>query len=188
MWVYFAQFIYLASLTAWHAEQNRDLSDITSAMVQHGTNEGVLLGISKNQDSRLTLPGYGRPLDYAPLEKNIYGVESRSMFPSALDDRDIDNGYTESVQLEIINTPLTSYSLPVLTLREKAMVKIMEDITDIPMWWKRVGHSASSFMNQILNSIDLRTCNFRSVEKYGLAQRRRHHTKHGRLDHRGAEI
>lgn len=77
-------------------------------MVQHGTKEEALLVISKNKDSRLTLPGYGRPLDYAPVEKNIYGVEARSMFPSALDDRDIDNGYTESVQLDIINTPLTS--------------------------------------------------------------------------------
>jgi hypothetical protein len=56
----------------------------------------------------LVLPGYGRPLDYAPFDKNIYGVESRSMFPSALDDRDIDNGYVEYVQLEIIETLLTS--------------------------------------------------------------------------------
>lgn len=29
-------------------------------------------------------------------------------------------------------------SLPVLTLREIAMVDYMEDITDIPEWWKKV--------------------------------------------------
>jgi hypothetical protein len=28
--------------------------------------------------------------------------------------------------------------LPVQTLREMAMVKEMEDITDIPEWWKKV--------------------------------------------------
>lgn len=77
-------------------------------MPQHGTNKEGFASVGKNVDNRLVLPGYGRPLDYAPFEKNIYGVESRSMFPSALDDRDIDNGYVEYVRLEIIGTLLTS--------------------------------------------------------------------------------
>lgn len=62
-------------------------------MFQHRGEEPTTL--IKNKDDRFLLPGYGRPLDFAPVEKNIYGVESRSMFPSALDDRDIVNGYTE---------------------------------------------------------------------------------------------
>lgn len=64
-------------------------------MFQHGANEEPFLSTSDNKDYRFYLPGYGRPLDYAPTEQNIYGVESRSMFPSAADDRDIENGYTE---------------------------------------------------------------------------------------------
>lgn len=64
-------------------------------MFQHHANEESFLTARKNKDSRFVLPGYGRPLDFAPVEKNIYGVESRSMFPSAVDDRDIKNGYTE---------------------------------------------------------------------------------------------
>lgn len=64
-------------------------------MFQHHANEQEFLAANKNKDSRFLLPGYGKPLDFAPLEKNIYGVESRSMFPSALDDRDIEKGFTE---------------------------------------------------------------------------------------------
>lgn len=64
-------------------------------MFQHHANEQEFLAASKNQDFRFILPGYGRPLDFSPVEKNIYGVESRSMFPTSLDDRDIENGYTE---------------------------------------------------------------------------------------------
>lgn len=64
-------------------------------MFHHRENEEILLNLSKNKDRRFHLPGYGRPLDYAPTEKDIYGVESRSMFPTAADDRDIENGYTE---------------------------------------------------------------------------------------------
>ncbi|KAJ6115996.1 Protein of unknown function DUF4246 [Penicillium sp. IBT 18751x] len=98
-------------------------------MSKHHSNEEGLLKFSKNTDPRLTLPGFGRPLDYAPQEQNIYGVKSRSMFPSALDDRDIAYGYTE---------------LPVLTLREIEMLKIMEDITDIPQWWKKIHEPGTS--------------------------------------------
>lgn len=66
-------------------------------MFQHRANELSLLPSSKSSDSRFTLPGYGRSLDFSPIEKNIYGVASRSMFPSSLDDRDIENGFTEYV-------------------------------------------------------------------------------------------
>ncbi|KAJ5290633.1 uncharacterized protein N7443_010886 [Penicillium atrosanguineum] len=92
-------------------------------MFQQRANEEGFLSVSNNRDFRLALPGFGRPLDFAPREQNIYGVESRSMFPSALDDRDIDYGFTD---------------LPALTLREMEMVKTMEDITDIPQWWRKI--------------------------------------------------
>jgi hypothetical protein len=65
------------------------------SMSQNKTKEAASLSSSKLQDLRLKLPGFGRPLDYAPTEKNIYGVHSRSLFPSALDDRDIEAGYVE---------------------------------------------------------------------------------------------
>ncbi|KAJ5305959.1 hypothetical protein PENANT_c015G11207 [Penicillium antarcticum] len=92
-------------------------------MVQHKANEAAFLSSSKLEDSRLKLPGFGLPLDYAPSEKNIYGVHSRSLFPSALDDRDIEAGYVD---------------LPILTLREIAMLGVLEDLTDIDEWWKKV--------------------------------------------------
>ncbi|KAJ6011477.1 Protein of unknown function DUF4246 [Penicillium sp. IBT 35674x] len=95
-------------------------------MFQHNANEHAFLKANRSQDCRFKLPGYGRPLDFFPVEKNIYGIESRSIFPSALDDRDIENRYTE---------------LPVQTLRELAMVSVMEDITDIPEWWKKIHNS-----------------------------------------------
>lgn len=66
-------------------------------MFQHQSHEQSFLRTSQKQDSRFRLPGYGRALDYYPVEKNIYGVESRSMFPTALDDRDIEDGFTEYV-------------------------------------------------------------------------------------------
>lgn len=34
-----------------------------------------------------------------------------------------------------------SHRLPVLTLREMHMVEFMEDLTDIPEWWKKVSCS-----------------------------------------------
>ncbi|KAJ5178785.1 Protein of unknown function DUF4246 [Penicillium capsulatum] len=98
-------------------------------MFQHQANEFSFLTTGKNADSRFTLPGYGRPLDFAPVEKNIYGVTSRSMFPSSLDDRDIENGFTE---------------LPVQTLREITMVDVMEELTDLPEWWLKVRDNATA--------------------------------------------
>ena len=62
-------------------------------MFQQKANETSFLETKTGKDCRFALPGFNRPLDYAPMEKNIYGVESRSMFPSALDDRDIEAGY-----------------------------------------------------------------------------------------------
>lgn len=64
-------------------------------MFQHKANEASFLSTKALKDCRFALPGFGRPLDFAPTEKNIYGVESRSLFPSALDDRDIEAGYVE---------------------------------------------------------------------------------------------
>lgn len=66
-------------------------------MFQHNANQQAFIKASQSQDCRFKLPGYGRPLDFFPVEKNIYGIESRSVFPSALDDRDIENRYTEYV-------------------------------------------------------------------------------------------
>ncbi|KAJ5103872.1 Protein of unknown function DUF4246 [Penicillium argentinense] len=103
-----------------------------------GHGEGFL-NVSKNVDFRFLLPGFGRPLDWAPFEKNIYGVASRSMFPTAADDRDIENGYTE---------------LPVQTLREMAMVAVMEEITDVPEWWKKISDPkfADEWKEKAMNS------------------------------------
>lgn len=71
-------------------------------MFQHGgADKEGFVSVGKNKDHRLALPGFNRPLDFAPREQNIYGVESRSMFPSALDDRDIEHGYAEYVFLDI---------------------------------------------------------------------------------------
>lgn len=39
------------------------------------------------------MPGFGLPLDFSPMTKDLYGIKHRSLFPSALDDRDIDRGY-----------------------------------------------------------------------------------------------
>ena len=70
-------------------------------MFQHSANDIAFLKSAETEDCRFTLPGYGRPLDFAPSEKNIYGVWSRSMFPSALDDRDIQHGFAEYVRVLI---------------------------------------------------------------------------------------
>ncbi|KAJ5648545.1 hypothetical protein N7490_004917 [Penicillium lividum] len=115
-------------------------------MFQHSANEQAFLKANQNQDYRFKLPGYSRPLDYFPVEKNIYGIESRSMFPSVLDDRDIENKYTE---------------LPVLTLRELAMVEVMEQITDIPEWWKKIydSNTAQEWKKMALDRGDMITKN-----------------------------
>lgn len=92
------------------------------------------------------------------------------MFPSALDDRDIAYGYTESVLLGFTQTMLTLLRLPALTLREIEMVRIMEDITDIPQWWKKVRGDPFTLPCTImkLKPLDPRAWNFSAVEKNGL--------------------
>lgn len=42
------------------------------------------------------------------------------------------------------------FSLPVLTLREIAMVDYMEDLTDIPGWWKKVSRTHFYILGGIL--------------------------------------
>jgi hypothetical protein len=64
-------------------------------MFKNSASEANFLNTRALKDTRFALPGFNRPLDFAPTEKNIYGVECRSMFPSALDDRDIEAGFAE---------------------------------------------------------------------------------------------
>lgn len=64
-------------------------------MFQHPAREDTFKAPAKTIDRRFTLPGFGLPLDYAPTAANIYGIEARSLFPTALDDRDIAKGYAE---------------------------------------------------------------------------------------------
>lgn len=64
-------------------------------MFQHPAREESFVDLPKSQDSRFVLPGLGLPLDYSPIAKNIYGIEATSLFPTALDDRDIQKGYVE---------------------------------------------------------------------------------------------
>lgn len=45
------------------------------------------------QEDCFTMPGFGLPLDYCPLAMDAYGIKHRALFPSALDDRDIEKGY-----------------------------------------------------------------------------------------------
>ena len=47
------------------------------------------------QDDPFLRPGLGLPLDFAPMEQNIYGVQNRSLFPTSNDDRDIKQGNVE---------------------------------------------------------------------------------------------
>jgi hypothetical protein len=64
-------------------------------MFQHPAREESFAAPTTPQDSKFVLPGLGLPLDYAPIAKNIYGIETRNLFPTALDDRDIQKGYAE---------------------------------------------------------------------------------------------
>jgi hypothetical protein len=79
------------------------------------SNEAAFLNSSKPQDCHLKLPGFGQPLDYAPSEKNIYGIQSRSMFPSALDDRDIEAGYVEYVNRAFTRSTVLSHDIDCLS-------------------------------------------------------------------------
>lgn len=44
-------------------------------------------------EDRFLLPGFGLALDFFPVAADTYGVKNRSLFPTALDDRDIERGY-----------------------------------------------------------------------------------------------
>ncbi|RHZ72328.1 hypothetical protein CDV55_101325 [Aspergillus turcosus] len=94
-------------------------------MFQSAPRQDAFITIPKIQDNKCVLPGFGLPLDYAPMEQNIYGVQNRSLFPTSLDDRDIARGDVDQ---------------PVLTLRERGMVRVMERITDTPDWHKKVNN------------------------------------------------
>ena len=50
---------------------------------------------SRLQDDPFLRPGLGLPLDYSPMEQNVYGVLNKSLFPNANDDRDIKEGNVE---------------------------------------------------------------------------------------------
>lgn len=65
----------------------------------------------KVQENRFQLPGYGLPLDYAPLAKDLYGVESKGLFPTALDDRDIGRGYVKYGGFSLLPSRICSLSL-----------------------------------------------------------------------------
>lgn len=64
-------------------------------MFKHNPKNGGFQAVPNTQTVLPELPGYMLPLDYAPIESNVYGVLNRSLFPSALDDRDIQKGYAE---------------------------------------------------------------------------------------------
>ncbi|KAH2487494.1 hypothetical protein KXV28_008337 [Aspergillus fumigatus] len=87
-------------------------------MFQSAPRQESFIVIPKIQDSKFLLPGFGLPLDYAPMEPNIYGVQNRSLFPTSVDDRDIAKGDVDQ---------------PVLTLREIGMV-FNHDVTET---WKK---------------------------------------------------
>ncbi|GAM40589.1 hypothetical protein TCE0_039r13055 [Talaromyces pinophilus] len=74
-------------------------------------------------DDRLTLPGFGLRLDYTPEAMNGYGVRTRSLFPTVLDDRDIEAGYIDQ---------------PVMTIRERKMLRIINEFTDRKDWFEKV--------------------------------------------------
>ena len=64
-------------------------------MFQSATRQQAFLKAADTQDNPFLRPGFGLPLDYSPMQKNIYGVHNRSLFPNANDDRDIKQGNAE---------------------------------------------------------------------------------------------
>jgi hypothetical protein len=63
-------------------------------------------------EDRFVLPGFGLPLDFSPMSKDYYGIKHRSLFPTALDDRDIERGYIKYEAVCLI--PALSIQLIVL--------------------------------------------------------------------------
>lgn len=50
---------------------------------------------AKREEGRFNLPGWGLPIDWAPQEIDLYGIERTSLFPTAINDRDIAKGDAE---------------------------------------------------------------------------------------------
>ncbi|KAF8864890.1 hypothetical protein BDZ45DRAFT_613502 [Acephala macrosclerotiorum] len=73
--------------------------------------------------SRFKLPGLNLPLDWSPGRIEGVDGEGRPLFRTALNETDLSDGYI---------------SLPLTTLREFAMLEIMDWLTDKPNWYEKV--------------------------------------------------
>ncbi|CZR51823.1 uncharacterized protein PAC_01700 [Phialocephala subalpina] len=73
--------------------------------------------------SRFNLPGLNLPLNWSPGKVEGVDGEGRPLFKTALNDADLSDGYV---------------SLPLTTLREFAMLEIMDWLTDKPNWFEKV--------------------------------------------------
>ncbi|TFK31619.1 hypothetical protein BDQ12DRAFT_693870 [Crucibulum laeve] len=74
------------------------------------------------------LPGFGLPVNYAPLFNDQYGNSRLSLFPNVLIASDILRGGRNA--------------LPLTTLREFTMLRLMNQLTDKPEWDKKVFNEA----------------------------------------------
>lgn len=72
-------------------------------MFQQSFKEQTPMNDPDVQDNPFLRPGFGLPLDFAPMQQNVYGIHNRSLFPNANDDRDIKEGNAEYVQAFIIS-------------------------------------------------------------------------------------
>ncbi|KAK2797855.1 hypothetical protein FQN50_009060 [Emmonsiellopsis sp. PD_5] len=71
------------------------------------------------EDRKMDLPGLGLPLDYVPEELDENGRRRSKLLPTALNMQDIKDGHV---------------SLPLITLREISMLRLMNQITDKESW------------------------------------------------------
>ncbi|KAF5383181.1 hypothetical protein D9615_005038 [Tricholomella constricta] len=76
-------------------------------------------------DSRFSLPGFGLPLNFVP-PKDGQG-QDRKLFRNALNEKDLEDGWVQ---------------LPLTTLREFTMLRLMNEITDKPDWHKKIADEA----------------------------------------------
>ncbi|KAF5383139.1 hypothetical protein D9615_005036 [Tricholomella constricta] len=74
-------------------------------------------------DSRFSLPGFGLPLNFIPPEDG----QDRKLFRNALNEKDLEDGRVQ---------------LPLTTLREFTMLRLMNGITDKPDWHKKITDEA----------------------------------------------
>ncbi|KAF5383169.1 hypothetical protein D9615_005044 [Tricholomella constricta] len=82
------------------------------------------------QFTRFTFPGFGLPLNFIPRAKDDNGPatgEGRKLFRNALNDKDLKDGRVQ---------------LPLTTLREFTMLRLMNEITDKPDWHKKITDEA----------------------------------------------